>query len=82
MANAAERDEDVEHDGRTCGRTSRYTLGDYLRSDKTALYWLISVFRIERSTVFLPVGAEAKDGAAVMKRSDFKIPLGKMATSR
>lgn len=43
LANALERDEDVGHGGRTCGRTSRYTLGDYLGSDKIALYRPISV---------------------------------------
>jgi len=38
LADAVERDEDVEHDGRTCGRTGTYyALGDYLRTDKAAL---------------------------------------------
>lgn len=34
LVDAVERDGDVEHDGRTCGRTATYALVDYLRSDK------------------------------------------------
>lgn len=34
LAGVVERDGDVGHDGRTCGRTGTYALADYLRSDK------------------------------------------------
>lgn len=50
LANAFERDEDVEYDGRTCGRTSRYALSHYLRSDKTGS--LPADFRLENGLSF------------------------------
>lgn len=68
LANAVEHDKDVEHDGRMCGRTSRYTSNDYLRSDKTALYRLISVPGDGRLG-FL-VGTGSKDRGVPIKRSD------------
>lgn len=37
LADVVERDGDVGHDGRTCGRTGTHALVDYLRSDKAAL---------------------------------------------
>lgn len=59
-SNAFERGEDVEYDGRTCGRTSRYALSHYLGSDKTGS--LPADFRLEDGLSFRPrTGSETED---------------------
>lgn len=66
LANAFERGEDVEYDGRTCGRTSRYALSHYLRSDKTGS--LPADFRFKNGLSF---SENKKQARVVIKRSDF-----------
>lgn len=64
MVGIVERDEDVGHDGRTCGRTGNYALVDYLRSDKAVLsagdFSVLSFFFSKtKSSLELAVRAEA-----------------------
>jgi len=70
LVGAVERDGDVEHNGRTCGRTGTYALVDYLRSDKaTPLAGDSSFPSPSRSFSLAEANASTENGSAREKAS-------------